>query len=736
MSYYTKITTAGLAAITAAMNNSSKVPITYMAFGDGNGYIPEPDENATSLLNEVYRVGVNKVEVHSKNPNWLVCEAIIPSAVGGFNIREVALYDSTGNTMLAIASYPPTYKPTVEEGAAKIQTIRIVLQVDNTGHFELIIDPDIVLATIEYVDKTKTISVKSFGAIGDGIHDDSDAFQSYIDWAISNGSHKIFIPFDRGEIYRLTKTININASGFEISGNRSPTYFRQTNEKGYIFADDHVIDFFNYNNGAVSGVYSSNQLTIDGIGAKGNGWPRKQRLIKHDTDNNGPHRGILFIKTSAKGFADVLEVSTRTAGYVGAATIVLESGCVFNQNDCTVRGNAKVYGLRVSGIQSEQGSKFKGIFDGGVTFKDVMLEGQTEPIDISADLGNMVIENCYFEANTGEFVARYIGTSAPATFNLRNNFFEHMDNVVDIFRLSGVATVNASESYKIPGGRKSLISLIGVVCTPDSISNGRYYVGVTGVGVDGSRGYHSPKLLNPPRDSAVCASNLGEDKIQTPYGLNPNGLRVTGTSAYLTVNQAFNIGDVMTVCALVKVKAGDSPQMQVFSDTTSSMTHVLGVGIQDSFGDTWQIMYSTGYVNKTTTNIRIRFTSNSELVVAAIGADKVIESDFETFNNVKRACIQLFNPFVIESSAREFKANPTYTLPELAAGASHEVTTSLIVYGADIGDIVQVAANKDLMGVELFARVHNKHYIAIKAINRSSAPVNLGQVKIKVQVFK
>lgn len=155
MSYYTKITTAGLAAITAAMNNSSKVPITYMAFGDGNGYIPEPDENATSLVNEVYRVGVNKVEVHSKNPNWLVCEAIIPSAVGGFNIREVALYDSTGNTMLAIASYPPTYKPTVEEGAAKIQTIRIVIQVDNSGNFELIVDPDIVLATVEYVNKEK-----------------------------------------------------------------------------------------------------------------------------------------------------------------------------------------------------------------------------------------------------------------------------------------------------------------------------------------------------------------------------------------------------------------------------------------------------------------------------------------------------------------------------------------------------------------------------------------------------
>ena len=157
MSYYTKITKAGLAAITAAMNNKSKVPITYMAFGDGAGIVPEPNDESQSLIREVFRTGLNKVEVHPKNPNWLVCEAIIPSAVGGFNIREVALYDDTGSVMLAVASYPPTYKPSIEEGAAKIQTIRIVLQVDNIGNFELVIDPDVVLATIEYVNQIKKV---------------------------------------------------------------------------------------------------------------------------------------------------------------------------------------------------------------------------------------------------------------------------------------------------------------------------------------------------------------------------------------------------------------------------------------------------------------------------------------------------------------------------------------------------------------------------------------------------
>lgn len=170
MSYYTKLTLSGLNAITSALNSDSKVPISFMAFGDGLGSVPEPNEHATSLVNEVYRVGINKVEVHDKNKNWLVCEAIIPSAVGGFNIREVALYDNTGNTMLAIANYPPTYKPSLDEGAAKIQTIRIIIQVDNSGVFELIIDPDIVLATTQSVNQAKEDAI----AHSDNLFDELD----------------------------------------------------------------------------------------------------------------------------------------------------------------------------------------------------------------------------------------------------------------------------------------------------------------------------------------------------------------------------------------------------------------------------------------------------------------------------------------------------------------------------------------------------------------------------------
>ncbi|HCV3300526.1 TPA: phage tail protein [Acinetobacter baumannii] len=164
--YYSVFTQSGLALLTEAIKTGSKLGLTHMAFGDGNGNLPEPDSSYTKLINEVYRTSLNALNTHDNNKNWLVSEAIISSAIGGFNIRELGLY--AGDTLVAYSNYPPTYKPTAEDGTARISTFRMIIQIDNSSNFELIVDSDVVLATRKYVEdmaSTKVNHVEDINAL-------------------------------------------------------------------------------------------------------------------------------------------------------------------------------------------------------------------------------------------------------------------------------------------------------------------------------------------------------------------------------------------------------------------------------------------------------------------------------------------------------------------------------------------------------------------------------------------
>lgn len=148
--YHSLFTKQGLDLLRTAIQSGTKLGITHMSYGDGGGVLPEPNDEFKKMVNEVYRTPLNRLAPSKDNPNWLEADGVIPSAVGGFNIREVGLW--AGDVMVAYANYPPTYKPSADQGTAQIKTIRIVLQIDNTANFELKIDASVVMATVEYLE--------------------------------------------------------------------------------------------------------------------------------------------------------------------------------------------------------------------------------------------------------------------------------------------------------------------------------------------------------------------------------------------------------------------------------------------------------------------------------------------------------------------------------------------------------------------------------------------------------
>ncbi|MCR1314614.1 phage tail protein [Enterobacter sp. BT855] len=150
--YFALLTNIGAAKLAKATALGTKVEITQLAVGDGNGVLPTPNPAQTALVHELRRAPLNMLTVDPANASQIIAEQVIPEDVGGWWIREIGLFDKDGD-MVAIANCAETYKPQLQEGSGRVQVIRVILIVSSTEAVTLKIDPAVVLATRQYVDQ-------------------------------------------------------------------------------------------------------------------------------------------------------------------------------------------------------------------------------------------------------------------------------------------------------------------------------------------------------------------------------------------------------------------------------------------------------------------------------------------------------------------------------------------------------------------------------------------------------
>ncbi len=149
--YYAIVTNLGASKIANAAALGTKLNITQMAVGDGGGTLPTPNASQTKLVNEVRRAAINTLSIDPANASQMIAEQVIPETSGGFWIREMGLFDADG-TLIAVCNTPETYKPALQEGSGRTQTVRMILIINSTDAIILKIDPSVVLATRKYVD--------------------------------------------------------------------------------------------------------------------------------------------------------------------------------------------------------------------------------------------------------------------------------------------------------------------------------------------------------------------------------------------------------------------------------------------------------------------------------------------------------------------------------------------------------------------------------------------------------
>lgn len=152
--YFTTLTHIGAALHANAQLQQTTVPWTHLVLGDGNGVEPVPNPAQTGVIHEVDRLAISSIAPDPDNPNWIVVEAVIPADRGGYVVRETALMGGAdGNSCIAVGNYPSATKPLLSEGAGSELIIRVVVEIAHTATVTLKIDPAVVIASRDWVQK-------------------------------------------------------------------------------------------------------------------------------------------------------------------------------------------------------------------------------------------------------------------------------------------------------------------------------------------------------------------------------------------------------------------------------------------------------------------------------------------------------------------------------------------------------------------------------------------------------
>lgn len=173
--YSVVITTAGAERLANAAVTGTPIAIRQMAVGDGGGQLPQPNATSAKLIGEQYRGELNKLVIADSDASVIEAEMIMPPQVGGFWLRELALYAEDGEC-IAAGNMPETYKPLLSEGSGRFQIIRMQLKVNSTAAVELIADPSVILATAEDVkdaeDAAKDYTDEAIGELSESVKND------------------------------------------------------------------------------------------------------------------------------------------------------------------------------------------------------------------------------------------------------------------------------------------------------------------------------------------------------------------------------------------------------------------------------------------------------------------------------------------------------------------------------------------------------------------------------------
>ena len=265
-----------------------------------------------------------------------------------------------------------------------------------------------------------SVSVKDFGAKGDGVTDDAPALQNLANSVDIDLKAYMFFPFYNNN-YKLGSTVVIQEP-MMLWGDAVPTYNRGNGKRGKILLDTPI--GFNLGNGRTTGAVldlvtktsknPADQWTVKNLAflpfntvTQNN----TQVAIMHDSKTNGPDRGFLLREVSGRNLKHVIHVKNNDVQTHLANLEVVN--CCLSNNALPILADGNVFGARIVGNQIEQNSQgaIHGVFHASLAIHDNMLESNVNTIyikDHPQDRNgcNLSLERNYFEGNLGDYLVK------------------------------------------------------------------------------------------------------------------------------------------------------------------------------------------------------------------------------------------------------------------------------------------------------------------------------------------
>jgi hypothetical protein len=404
----------------------------------------------------------------------------------------------------------------------------------------------------------ETVSVKDFGAVGDGVIDDKPAIQIAINYLMANNGASLYFPdgiyylatpvtinFDAQNTMRLHGSSTSNYFGFDTGGARitgavgmeSMFILTKTNlatAGGYGFECDHI--FFKSASVGMAGPLTAIKNKIGGA----------------------PARPFVIANCGFIGFdkAIVSEIPAGGATTTGICQVTIrESTFVANNYALYGSGNiGPIMNLLFIGNASENGGKIYSNQHGGTfAITDNLLEGQADAIEINCGFAAGEIARNYFELNSG-YLMKVTATNPNTQCRVHSNYMLNSAGSKAYFQNM---RLDCSEDFKINGilfdvqssAGKSKINNEGVL-NPALWLNGNYRFDINSV----------PRQTSVPPGTLTGGGWLSGGGIAavTPIGTVDVATLASGPGAWMSPGLiSLNANDAVVAMAIARRTIGE-----------------------------------------------------------------------------------------------------------------------------------------------------------------------------------